>query len=190
MGTCLDDGVHVPGRGGFASKRFPQRSCAAECQWVFQVTGWHRGAGVPCEGLGRDVQPVAAVLKQNCIHALLYLTLYLLKAPCLCIVPKPCGLVAKGVVAKQFVISQGLSGRFLLQLLQLRCARGLLRFSHVMSLLPVPRGSCLPCCKPARKAGCGNMAQGLPAREWGDKTGLGEGGLTEELGKKQGSAGP
>lgn len=92
-------------------------------------------------------------------------TLYLPKAPFLFIVAKPCGLVAKGVVAKQFILHQGLLGRFLFQLLQLQYAGDLLCFNHVMLLY----------CKPTHKAEHGNMAQGLVAGEWEEKVGPGEG---------------
>lgn len=107
--------------------------------------------------LGKSTSP-PALSASPCV------TPYLLKAPHLFIVAKPCGLVAKGVVAKEFVLSQGFLGRFLFHL---QCAGGLPCFNHVMLL----------CCKLTHKAEHGNVAQGLVAEEWEEKVGLGEAGV-------------
>lgn len=107
--------------------------------------------------LGKSTSP-PALSASPCV------TLHLLKAPLLFIVAKPCGLVAKGAVAKQFILSQGLLGRFLFQL---QCAGDLPSFNHVTSL----------CCKLTHKAEHGNVAQALVAEEWEEKVGLGEAGV-------------
>lgn len=75
--------------------------------------------------LGKSTSP-PALSASPCV------TLYFFKAPHLFIMAKPCGVVAKGVVAKEFILSQGLLGRFLFQL---QYAGGLPCFNHVMSLV-------------------------------------------------------